>query len=135
MALQVEANVRVLRTDALQSLDHCFDCPIESAAVPPKTVANLALRFRPQLPDVRSVENYRVEVGGGMCGTVLVQCLGESVGPRVELSTKNINFYRLELGEKTSQPVEIVNHSDSPQPFQFQCDNQVREIMKHLGRR
>lgn len=118
--------MRVIRADKLHALDRCFDCPIESVVVPPKTAANLSLRFKPQLPAVRSVESFLVELGGGLCGAVRLQCCGESSAPRVQLSVRNINFYRLDVGQTASQPIELENHSDCAQPFQFQCDNQVR---------
>ena len=44
-----------MRCDRLHALDRCFDCPVEAMVVPPKTAANLALRFAPQLAGVRSV--------------------------------------------------------------------------------
>ena len=78
------------------------------------------MRYTPRVSGTCSHERYDITTPGG--NAVVVECRGEALGPEVELSRRVVNFGDVPIvlpRKQVGRVLEILNHSESPVPFQL----------------
>uniref|UniRef100_A0A8D0LCE8 Cilia and flagella associated protein 65 n=1 Tax=Sphenodon punctatus TaxID=8508 RepID=A0A8D0LCE8_SPHPU len=118
----VNAPLRIERAKALPLRDCVFSCDVTRAMVPASGKLIIPMRFSPQTVGVQSVDYFTVVPAGNITQSVL-KLTGSCKGPAVSLQRSYVNFDRLNLGERSVQPLEITNGSDIPASFQFDIDS------------
>jgi len=95
-----------------------------SGIVPPDGEQNVTIHFNPQVTGTYTNDHYIIKTPGG--NGIPLECVGEAVGPQIELSKSLVNFgdVPIELPRRSvHRTFEVINHSDLPTWYQlYDCE-------------
>ena len=112
----VYARFKIVRLD--RDCEPVFAFAPTSGVIPPDGELTIACHYTPKVSGTFTSDHYAVQTPGG--NTVPIECVGEAVGPDVELSKSLLNFndVSIELPTKSSSRIlEIFNRSEVAVPY------------------
>ncbi|XP_052814504.1 cilia- and flagella-associated protein 65-like isoform X2 [Mya arenaria] len=117
----VRAPYKVEHPSALSRIDTVFQCPKMSGIVPPMSSVKIPITYNPNMVEVTSVDYFNITAIGKVSKSV-IKCVASSKGPEVQLGARVVNFMQINVGEKATRTIDIVNNSDIDAVFQFEID-------------
>ncbi|WAR10588.1 CFA65-like protein [Mya arenaria] len=103
----VRAPYKVEHPSALSRIDTVFQCPKMSGIVPPMSSVKIPITYNPNMVEVTSVDYFNITAIGKV-----------SKSPEVQLGARVVNFMQINVGEKATRTIDIVNNSDIDAVFQ-----------------
>jgi hypothetical protein len=91
-----------------------------SGSIPPGEVYKTKIIYKPNCPNLQSIEYFNIETVSG--NNINIKCSGVGVGPTVSLSTNIVNFNAVEEGSKNTKAFYLRNTSETPAYFNFQIE-------------
>uniref|UniRef100_A0A3B4YKV7 Cilia and flagella associated protein 65 n=1 Tax=Seriola lalandi dorsalis TaxID=1841481 RepID=A0A3B4YKV7_SERLL len=98
-----------------------FRCDVTRGKVVPGGSLRAAVTYSPAMVDTVSVEYLSLKCQGALNETLL-KLTGNSIGPKVSLSSSVVDFGCVEEGEAVIQTVELINSSPVETIYQWDLD-------------
>ncbi|KXS11891.1 hypothetical protein M427DRAFT_126202, partial [Gonapodya prolifera JEL478] len=90
------------------------------ASLGPGKSKELTVHFAPNCPGITSSENFLISTVSG--NNIELQCKGNSVGPKVRLSSSLVNFNDIPSGSSVARSIHVINTSNHTASYQFMID-------------